>query len=88
MQNDILYFRSNRAGKSPIGIAGNACYQVLVFSIAQPLACCVVLTRGILMLLRLMATISFTCCVWIFLVSMVLLFIMVLSVHLAVASVG
>ena len=89
MQNKILYCKYNGAKEQTAAMTvANACYQAFVLCIALPLACCVVLAKGVCMLFRLLATVSFTCCVWIFLASVVVLFVLALTVHLAVASVG
>ncbi len=89
MQKNILYCEYTRAKENTVArTIANVCYQALVLSIALPLACSVVLAKGLCMFLRQLATISFACCVWIFLASVVVLFILALTVHLAVASVG
>ena len=64
------------------------CGQGFVFCIALPLACCVLCIKGIGRVFRLLANLSFICCVWIFLACVVLLFLLAITVHLAVASVG
>ena len=75
-------------GKTPLQMFGAGCYQGLVLCIALPLACCVVLMRGIGLVFRFLAGLSFICCVWIFLAVVVVLFLLAITVHLAVASVG
>jgi len=66
----------------------NSCAQAFVFCIALPMACCVIVFRGIRLLFRLLFGLSFTCCVWIFLAALTLLFLLVFVVQFAAASVG
>ncbi len=74
--------------ETPLQLLVRTCCQGLVFCIALPLACFVLCIKGIGWLFRLLANLSFICCVWIFLVCVVLLFLLAITVHLAVASVG
>ncbi len=66
----------------------NGCTQVFIFCIAFPLACFVVFFKGVRLLYRLSMSLSFTCCVWIFLAALTLLFLLVFIIQFAVASVG
>lgn len=88
MQKKILYSNYDREGRATLALFGNACYQVIVLCIALPLACFVMFAKGIHLTLRLLANLSFACFVWIFLASVVLLFLLLLTVQLAAASVG
>lgn len=89
MQQEIFYPMSSRVDrKTPLQMFGAACYKALILCIALPLACCVVLVRGGGRVFRFLASLSFICCVWVFLAVVVLLFLLAITVHLAVASVG
>lgn len=61
---------------------------VFVFCIALPLAFCEVIMKGGYLFLRLLMGLSFTFCVWFFLVAVVFLLAVVFSVQLAAASMG
>ncbi len=90
MQQEI--FRHNYTGivdrKTPLQALARTCCQGLILCIALPLACFVLCIKGIGWLFRLLTNLSFVCCVWIFLACVVLLFLLAITVHLAVASVG
>jgi presenilin-like A22 family membrane protease len=64
------------------------CSQAFIFCIAFPLACFVVVFKGARLLYRLLISLSFTCCMWIFLTALTLLFLLVFVIQFAVASVG
>ncbi len=74
--------------KTPMQILAKTCCQGLVLCIALPLAICVLCLKGIGRVFRLLANLSFICSVWIFLACVVCLFVLAITVHLAIASVG
>lgn len=88
MQNAIISFRYYRGKQTTLEVVGDNCLTVVVFCIAFPLACIVLLARGVLFSMKQLARLSFTCSVWIFLAAVVVLFVLVLIVQLAVASTG
>ncbi len=90
MQQDIFCYNYNGIIRkdTPLQFLAGTCCQILVFCIALPLACCVLCVKGVGRVFRLLANLSFICCVWIFLACVVLLFLLAITVHLAVASVG
>jgi len=88
MHNETLYPTCSGINKKPVQVIGNLLYQGLVLCIALPLALMVVAGRGIHQVFSLVTDLSFKCCVWIFLGVILLLFLLSVTVQLAVASVG
>lgn len=74
--------------RTPEASLVKGCAQALVFCIAFPLACFVVVFKGVRLLYRLLMSLSFTCCVWIFLTALIFLFLLVFAIQFAVASMG
>ena len=88
MQNETFYPTCSGINKTPVQVIGNLVYQGLVLCIALPLALMVVAGRGIHQAFSLITDLSFKCCLWIFLGAIILLFLLAVTVQLAVASVG
>jgi hypothetical protein len=88
MQNETFYPTYSRINKTPVQVLGSLLYQGLILCIALPLALMVVAGRGIHQVFSFVAKLSFTCCVWIFLGAIMLLFLLAVTVQLAVASLG
>ena len=88
MHNETFYPNCDEISKTPGQLLGNFLYQGLVLSIAFPLACLVMLVRGLRLILGFVTDLSFKCCVWICLGAIMLLFLLAVTVQLAVASVG
>ena len=74
--------------KSIFRVSADFFYQGLVLSIAIPLAFLVMIWRGFHQVILFLGGLSFRCCVWVFLGAIMLLFLLVVLVQLAVASMG
>jgi len=88
MQNETFYPTYSRINKTPVQVLGSLLYQGLVLCIALPLALMVVAGRGLHRAFLLVTKLSFNVCVWIFLGAILLLFLLAVTVQLAVASIG
>jgi len=88
MQNETLYPTCSGIKKTPIQILGDFLYQTLVLCIAFPLACLVMVGRGIRLTFSFIMNLSFKCCMWICLGTIIVLFLLAVIVQLSVASIG
>jgi len=88
-RHDIFsnYGTKKSAGTMAKTLAG-LCFQGIVLSVALPLACLLFLLKGLGMGGRFLANCSFVCFVWVVLGCAVLLFLLLVGVHLFLASVG
>ncbi len=60
----------------------------IVFCVALPLACLEVYYRGTLLLLRLVKSLSFICCIWMVLIAVVVTLFLCITIQCAAATLG